>query len=99
MSFANMDTQGSAPSAQQGAVDPNMKTDYSCKRWSPDDSKFSLPASVTFTDLSAFVPGAAAGAGASAGAGAGGAGASCAQCNVITDANAKAQCRVALKCQ
>ena len=39
------------------SVDLNQQVDYSCKPWRADNSKFTVPSSVTFTDLSAMMKG------------------------------------------
>lgn len=95
MNLNTINTQ--AGSQAGGGVDIDQKMDYKCGNWSPDQGQFTPPSSVTFADLSAMLPpGVGVGAGAGAGVGAGSA--QCAQCNLISDASAKAQCLVALAC-
>jgi hypothetical protein len=48
----NQTAQGSVGSNQN--VDVNRTMDYNCSSWSPDNSKFSLPTGITFTDMSSF---------------------------------------------
>ena len=72
----------------------NAQYDYQCSPWSADVSVFTLPTDIAFNDMSAMMPPAPAGAGASpSGA------PSCSSCDMIPDANAKAQCRAVLKCK
>jgi hypothetical protein len=118
MSFAGMNQpqqgQTAPASANTNAIDPTKNINYKCGGWAADQSQFTIPANITFTDMSEMMKnmqgmmggkGAAAGAGATtggsaAGAGAGaGAGSMCAQCNQIPDATAKAQCLSALGCK
>lgn len=61
---------------------------YECDAWSPDESQFTVPSTVTFMEFSA-----AAGAGASA------SGPSCAQCDMAPAGTARDQCRAALNCK
>ncbi len=41
---------------QQG-LSPDKKTDYKCETWSKDESKFAMPAGITFSDMSAMMQG------------------------------------------
>ncbi len=41
----------------QAGYDPNQKVKYSCTPWAADASKFTVPANVTFTDMSAGTAG------------------------------------------
>ena len=45
--------QASSPSdeAGQGTFDANMKLSYDCAPWSPGSSQFTLPSSITFTEI------------------------------------------------
>lgn len=78
-----------APGAQN-QTDLNKKVDMKCSPWSVDNSKFSVPADVKFSDVSEMMKGVT------------GAGTSAAPkvdvsvCNQITDAAAKASCISAL---
>lgn len=92
------DAAAQAGQGNSGAVNPDQRFGYDCSGWSADQSLFSLPSGITFTDLGAA---AAAAAGTSAGGAgaAGGASAYCSYCNQITDASAKAQCKAMYKCQ
>lgn len=97
--------------AQQG-LNPSTKYNYDCSNWSVDQSKFALPDSVSFTDTSTMMQGAAAGGGTGASgsgsASATGSGTSgqssdtkaqmCAACN-SAPASAKAQCLASLGCK
>jgi len=83
-----------------GGIDED--TEFACQAWGVDNSKFTLPAGVTFMDMSASmnidaqvtVPTGAAGVSGSASVKA----QQCASCNMIPDAAAKAQCLAALSC-
>src|SRR3989338_3918069 len=39
-------------------VDVNKEADYSCKSWSADNNKFTLPAGISFSDMNAMMNGA-----------------------------------------
>jgi hypothetical protein len=92
---ASATTSASTGAAQSNPA--NEDVNYTCSGWTMDSSEFSLPAGVTFTDLSAMIQGA--GASVNAGAGAStGASAECNACNQITNAAQKAQCKAALHC-
>ncbi len=106
MAFSAVGGQGS----QAGGVNPDAKANYSCSPWSGDPSEFVPPAGITFTDMSAMMQGALPGGpsgatlpksstGPNYNPPSGGASAQCAQCNIIPDASAKAQCLSALHCQ
>lgn len=41
-----------SPTNQTGTADLNKEVDLKCNPWLPDNSKFAVPANVTFTDLS-----------------------------------------------
>lgn len=82
---------GTDTTAETPAVDPNQEYDYECSSWNPDQAMFTPPSDVEFVDMSAMMD--------SAIDAMGGAGAMCAQCDAITDPNAKVQCRAALNCQ
>lgn len=104
MSFVASSTAMEGSKAQPQGVDPNQPMNYSCSGWTADGSEFILPASVTFTDMSAMMQGATASgvgmkAGASAGAGAAGNSAMCSACNQAPNATQKAQCLAALGCK
>ena len=45
----------SAMLGKAGGIDVNQPTDYSCTSQTPDQSLFTLPANITFTDITAFV--------------------------------------------
>lgn len=92
MKFDAAATANATDPMAKGNIDPNQKANYDCSYWSADQSKFALPSGVTFMELGN--PAAAAGAGTSAGANS----AQCAQCNLISDSGAKAQCLAALSC-
>ncbi|MBY0110688.1 hypothetical protein K2Y00_01650 [Patescibacteria group bacterium] len=46
-------TDGSTETTTQGAMDASAAVDYHCAPWSVDGSKFIVPSTVTFTELSA----------------------------------------------
>lgn len=46
---------GSASSNQQQSIDTNAKYDYKCSNWSTDNSKFTPPGDVKFTDYSSMM--------------------------------------------
>jgi len=113
MSFANLGGSGSS-GATSGGVDPNQQVSYSCTPWSGDQSEFAMPAGVTFQDMSAMMGGGTptAPSGATVPKGStgpdytppatGGTSANsmmCAQCNLVPDANGKAQCRALYNCK
>jgi len=104
MAFADM---SSSNTAMHGGVSADQDMNYSCTSWANDQTKFTLPANITFEDMSAMMnagasAGAAAGAGttAPAGTGSGAAGNAqmCAMCAQAGSAAAQAQCRAALHC-
>lgn len=101
MSFSSMSSMSAQAQAHgSSAPDPAAKANYSCNPWSVDQSEFTLPTNITFTDMSAMM-GAAAGAsaGASAGTGASAGGSNmCAMCNSISNASQKASCLSAMHC-
>ncbi len=68
----------------------NQKYDYECSPWTADMAMFALPTDIQFNDMSAAVQGSA---------GASAAGPNCSTCDMIPNADAKAQCRIALKCK
>jgi len=93
-----------APSqANSQAVDPNANYDYHCSNWPVDNSQFTPPTNINFTDMSAMMQ-TGAGAGASSGSGASAGANSSAtmhaqECAACGQAGAnKAQCMAALKC-
>jgi len=87
---------GSASSGQSSqGIDANKQLDYQCTQWAPDATEFQLPASVTFTDMSAMMTGGSAGA--AAGASTGASAANCAMCDQA--GAGRAQCRAAMGCQ
>lgn len=47
--------QGSASAQTKSYVDVNSQIDYTCKDWTVDASKFTLPSSATFVDLEAML--------------------------------------------
>lgn len=79
---------------KDNSVDVNKKYDYDCSNWSLDQSKFTLPSSVQFTDLSGMFPSTAP----SSGAGTTDTKAlQCAACNSLP-AESQAACKTALSC-
>lgn len=53
----SLEATASAGANNQAAVNLDQQVDYSCKPWTADSSKFTLPKGVTFTDLSAMLKG------------------------------------------
>ncbi|KND51451.1 MAG: hypothetical protein ABA06_04050 [Parcubacteria bacterium C7867-001] len=51
----------SSQSSGQGSVDPNAQVTYSCSLWAADEAQFTPPSTVSFIDMSAMMPGGAAG--------------------------------------
>lgn len=105
MSFESMgNTKGDA-------VDPSAETNYTCRPWNAEESKFSLPETVNFQDMTAMMKQAAqastslpkpAGTGTGAAAGANiqsYAEQQCAACDMVSDATAKAQCKASFDCR
>jgi hypothetical protein len=91
------------PQGQTGNVstsDLQNKMDYKCSPWSADQSMFTPPADINFTDYSQMfkqlqgqVPGLNVNAPAT------GNNAICGQCDMISNAAAKASCKKSLNCQ
>lgn len=52
----NPSTSASPEAGQSGAMDAQTPQDYKCEGWSADPTLFSLPAGVTFQDMSALIP-------------------------------------------
>lgn len=77
-------------SAKEEAVDVNKKLDYKCSPWGVNNSLFTPPANVKFTDFSAMLTPQAGKTGTGANPG-------CSACDSL-EGDEKAQCRSALKC-
>jgi hypothetical protein len=75
--------------AQSQGINPDERVSYDCQPWTPDEAQFSLPSGIEFKSITEM----------QVQAGAGAMGASCSQCDMIPDANAKAQCKAVLHCQ
>lgn len=71
--------------------DISQQVDYSCKPWGVDQSKFTVPSNVTFTDLSAQMEDAKNMMQNSSQS-------ACSACETITDTQAKAACKQSLNC-
>ncbi|MEK7194949.1 MAG: hypothetical protein AAB561_00530 [Patescibacteria group bacterium] len=57
MTLDNLKSEEPTGSNQQGqAVDFEKEFDYSCKGWSVDNSKFTPPSNIKFTDFSSMMP-------------------------------------------
>jgi hypothetical protein len=84
----SFEATAAASSTNSQGVNPDERVSYDCSAWSEDPNLFVLPTTVTFSAISDT----------SVKAGAGAVGASCGQCDLIPDANAKAQCKAALHC-
>ena len=76
-------------------VDEN--TDYECRPWNVDQSKFVLPNNVEFQDMTAFQTNAGASMGAQGMSGA--SADKCQACEMIADESMAASCKAALSCQ
>ncbi|MBC7836487.1 hypothetical protein H7X87_01770 [Acetobacteraceae bacterium] len=96
MSFDAM-SNTSMNSQEQGTVDPNADTDYSCNPWVADESVFAVPTNITFQDMSAIAPPGAAGA--SGGTSVSGSAEQCAACDQASNEGTRAQCKAALQCK
>ena len=57
MSLATAEKPRTNSVASEQAVDFNRKTDYNCTPWTVDNSMFTLPAGITFTEMSALMQG------------------------------------------
>jgi hypothetical protein len=81
------------------AVDMDKEVDYSCENWSGDESVFSLPSNITFTDMSEMMKGLNIDINAqmNAGAGAQGSADQCTACAQVPEAY-RAQCLTSLGC-
>ncbi len=44
-------TKGDVGNSGQANIDPNKQFNFKCSNWTPDSSKFTLPAGVEFTDM------------------------------------------------
>ncbi len=82
-------SSASAGTDNQG-MDVNQPVSYTCKPWTPDESKFTLPSNITFTSIS--VPGSAAPSGTST------APSACTACASLPAA-AQSACRAQFNCQ
>ncbi|MDD5341054.1 MAG: membrane lipoprotein lipid attachment site-containing protein [Patescibacteria group bacterium] len=74
------------------------KYDYKCYSWTPDQSKFTPPAGIKFTDYSAFLK-QLQGQLPNLNVSTPGTSNLCASCNAITDTNTKAMCKQQLGCK
>ncbi len=92
-------TEVETTNANTEAVDIDREVDYSCENWSGDESMFSLPSNVTFTDMNAMMEGLNIDMSAQmeAGAGAQGDANQCAACAQVPEAY-RAQCLASLGC-
>jgi hypothetical protein len=95
--FSSQQSPTGAAQSPSQAVNMSQKSNYSCNPWSVDQSKFTVPTTVTFTDYSAMMQGV--GAGANPGTSMQGSQSECSQCNQIPAGAARTQCLTALKCQ
>lgn len=81
--------QPQAGTETNGGVDLNKNQSYNCSPWGVDNSMFTPPADIKFTDYSAmFAPTGKAGTGVNPG---------CSACDSL-EGDTKAQCKTALKC-
>lgn len=74
----------------QSSINPNEKVNYNCVPWSVDNSKFTPPASIKFTDTSALIPQTTTAPGAKTQTG------TTDPCASITNASAKTACENAM---
>ena len=84
MNPSTMQTSGNDPAGQ---FDAQKKLNYNCAPWSVNPSLTTIPSNISFTDLSAVMPG---GAGATGGV-------NCSVCDSLSG-QSKSQCLAALKC-
>jgi len=100
---------GGNPQPSQG-VDMHQKANYSCGGWSADNSLFTPPSDVSFTDYSSMMQGqgtmmhggstgTTTQQGSQGSAPAGGNAAACSECNQAPAGSARNQCLAALHCQ
>ncbi len=89
-SFDKVDQAG----GNQKTFDINKQIDYKCSGWSQDNSKFTLPQDIKFTDLGNLIP---SGLPKVSISGTQGNSSACAVCNNLTG-DSKTQCLTALKC-
>lgn len=92
-------TTSAGPNDQtEKQFDPEKKLDYRCENWSADNSVFTLPANIEFTDLSAMmIPSQSNGQDSMVPSNSNNV-AQCAACDQAPEAS-RAQCRVALGCK
>jgi hypothetical protein len=83
-----------ATASNSGSPDMNQKVQFSCQGWTPDDSMFTVPTTVTFYSMKAVVPPAAGGTAQSVGDNA----TACAACAKLPAA-AQQMCKSQLNCQ
>lgn len=97
-SLADMQNPNFKSNSGDQADSYNTQMAYKCYNWSADNSYFTPPSNINFTDFSEMMkalqnfktPGTGTGTGNSA---------LCASCDQITDVKSKAQCKVSLGCK
>lgn len=78
--------------SNDGAVSLDQELTYTCIDWRVDESKFVIPTDIEFRDMTAFMKPATSPT-------TGGSTANqCGLCDLVTEADAKAECKAALKC-
>lgn len=84
-------TSGTGPSSEG---DLNQTENYKCSAWLPDNSQFTPPSNITFSDFGSLMPSAAPAVAPSTS----GSSSQCAYCETLTG-DSKTQCLAALKCK
>ncbi len=93
-SLANQGFKMSTENMMNGtttSVDMNQRFDYTCSGWTEDSTAFTLPTTITFSDMSAMMDQMMVSSSATVN--------QCGLCDKIPDAAAKAQCRTSLNCK
>lgn len=91
LSALSTTTTGQSSSSQQG-IDPEKKVDYKCSSWTPDNSQFTLPSGITFTDFSAILKTQTSGKATTGSGSTGASGSQCAAACASAPAAYQAQC-------
>jgi hypothetical protein len=100
MDVKKLKEQNVAKTSQEQSFDMKKEVNYSCSSWSYDETFFTLPSSISFTDVSMMMQ-QKMGASPSVGGGMNAAGSlssACDACNSVPE-SAKAQCKAALHCK
>lgn len=104
---ASNDINSADPKAKDNLKEFNQKADYKCENWVVDNSKFTVPTDITFSDMTDFIKNApqmnknlqekTSGTAPTTSQG-NVPEITCATCDSVPDATAKAECKKALKC-